>query len=277
MSEIKKRPNSRANLDKAIQRLYGERIKFVNMRSLIANVIVGQFIPGAVAKGGSALKLRFGDIATRVTTDFDIAFKDSLDSVITPLKEGLSKGWNGFDGTVVAQKPMHPQGIDESYVMKPYSVKLRYNKSPWCTVDLEVGFNELGDADAPDFEMDEEVGKVFDSLGFPVPAPVPLMSLEYQVAQKLHGATEPNSKRAHDLIDLQIIAGRRDLDMKRLEALCHRLFAYRKMQKWPAHVAKNQDWSAIYDQERGDLPVLPTVDEAIAWANDLIARIATAK
>ena len=114
-------------------------------------------------------------------------------------------------------------------------------------------------------------------MGFPVPAPVPLMSLEYQVAQKLHGATEPNSKRAHDLIDLQIIAGRRDLDMKRLEALCHRLFAYRKMQKWPAHVAKNQGWSAIYDQERGDLPVLPTVDEAIDWANDLISRIATAK
>ena len=276
MSGIK-RPNSRTNLDKAIQRLYGERIKFVNMRSLIANVIVGQFIPGAVAKGGSALELRFGDIATRVTTDFDIAFKDSLDSVIVPLKEGLAKGWNGFDGTVVAQKPMHPQGVAESYVMKPYSVKLRYNNSPWCTVRLEVGFNELGDADIPDFEMDEEVGNVFSSLGFPAPAPVPLMSLEYQVAQKLHGATEPDSTRAHDLIDLQIIAGHRNLDLKRLKDLCHRLFVYRKMQKWPAQVVKNRDWSAIYDQERGDLPVLPDVDDAIAWANGLIAKIAMLK
>ena len=125
--------------------------------------------------------------------------------------------------------------------------------------------------------MAEEVGEIFSSLGFPVPSPVPLMSLEYQVAQKLHGATEPDSKRAHDLIDLQIIAGSRNLDLKRLNALCRRLFAYRKMQKWPTQVVKNPDWSGIYDQERGELPVLPTVDEAIAWTNDLIAKIAAAE
>ena len=32
---------------------------------------------------------------------------------------------------------------------------------------------------------------------------------------------------------------------------------------------------SIYDEEKHRLPVLPTVDEAIAWANDLIRRIAT--
>ena len=30
-------------------------------------------------------------------------------------------------------------------------------------------------------------------------------------------------------------------------------------------------------EEKGHTPVLPTVDEAIAWANDLIRRIATAQ
>lgn len=73
-----KRPNTRTNLDKAIQRLYGQTIDFVNIRSLMANVIVGQFMTDAVAKGGSALKLRFGDIATRVTTDFDILTRIAL-------------------------------------------------------------------------------------------------------------------------------------------------------------------------------------------------------
>ena len=98
-----KRPNTRTNLDKAIQRLYGQTVKFVNIRSLMANAIVGQFLPGAVAKGGSALKLRFGDMATRMTTDFDIAYKDTVESVISALSAGLRIGWNGFDGEVVAR------------------------------------------------------------------------------------------------------------------------------------------------------------------------------
>ena len=167
-----KRPNTRTNLDKAIQRLYGQTIKFVNIRSLMANAIIGQFLPGAVAKGGSALKLRFGDMATRMTTDFDIAYKDTVESVIADLAAGLRIGWNGFDGEVVAQKPMSPKGVREAYVMKPYSVKLRYNKAPWCTVQLEVAFNEIGDADVADIEISEEITKVFESLGFPAPAPV---------------------------------------------------------------------------------------------------------
>lgn len=270
-----KRPNTRTNLDKAIQRLYGQTVRFVNVRSLMANVIVGQFLPGAVAKGGSALKLRFGDLATRMTTDFDIAYKDELASVIATLNEGLRAGWNGFDGEVVAQKPMRPKGVREAYVMKPYSVKLRYKKSPWCTVRLEVAFNEIGDADFGDVEMSNEVAEIFESLGFPAPAPVPLMSLEYQVAQKLHGATEEGSDRAHDLIDLQIIMAQRELDLKRLKSVCRRLFAYRRMQAWPAVVTKNIDWETIYNEERGALSVLSTVDEAVAWANDLIARIET--
>jgi len=51
----------------------------------------------------------------------------------------------------------------------------------------------------------------------------------------------------------------------------------RRMQSWPAVVVKNANWETIYDEERGVLPVLPTVDEAVAWANDLIVRIDAAK
>ena len=40
---------------------------------------------------------------------------------------------------------------------------------------------------------------------------------------------------------------------------------------------KNEKWEIVYEAQKGDLPVLPTVDEAVAWANDLIARIDAAK
>ena len=75
-------PNSRTNLDKAIQRLYGQRARFVEARPILARTIVGQLLPDAVAKGGGALQLRFGGAATRATFDFDAARRGALDAFV---------------------------------------------------------------------------------------------------------------------------------------------------------------------------------------------------
>ena len=56
------------------------------------------------------------------------------------------------------------------------------------------------------------------------------MRLEHQIAQKLHGVSEPNSIRAHDLIDLQLIVDNSLIDYKKVKDICIRLFNYRKMQ-----------------------------------------------
>ena len=53
------------------------------------------------------------------------------------------------------------------------------------------------------------------------------------------------------------------------------LFAYRKCQAWPPEVIKGDGWEEQYIAQKYDLPVLPTVDEAVTWVNDLIRRIAT--
>jgi len=36
---------------------------------------------------------------------------------------------------------------------------------------------------------------------------------------------------------------------------------------------KGSGWDAIYKRQKLSLPVLPTVDEAITWANEFIAQI----
>ena len=56
-------------------------------------------------------------------------------------------------------------------------------------------------------------------------------------------------------------------------SVCRRLFKYRRMQPWPPEIVKAEDWDATYNDQRLNLPVLTTVDEAVAWANDLIAKI----
>ncbi len=57
-----KRPNSMRHLDDAIRRLSGNTPRgFVRMRTVMANAIVASMLPDGVIKGGSALKMRFGD------------------------------------------------------------------------------------------------------------------------------------------------------------------------------------------------------------------------
>ena len=67
-----KRPNSRRNLDIALERLVGKP-NLVAKRAIVANAIVAQMLPDGSVKGGSAIKMRLGDGATRFTTDLDIA------------------------------------------------------------------------------------------------------------------------------------------------------------------------------------------------------------
>ena len=108
-------PNSKVNLDRAIQRLYGTGARFVEYRSIIANTIVGQFLPDGVVKGGSALKLRYGCLATRMTTDFDTAYRTNIDEFIESVRKGLEAGWGDFTGGV-------PCNQDKDYNVDPDSV-----------------------------------------------------------------------------------------------------------------------------------------------------------
>ena len=64
---MKNAPNSRANLDKAIQRFAGNPLRANEIRNLMANAIVAQMIGEGVVKGGTGLKFRFGEAMSRVT------------------------------------------------------------------------------------------------------------------------------------------------------------------------------------------------------------------
>lgn len=277
---MNKRPMTRVNLDKAISRLAKNDPRLtVDIRMSMANAIVGQFIPEGVVKGGTSLKFRYGAAHARYTMDLDTAWRTDLDTFLRELKAALASGWEGFSGEVVVLPQASPSGIPFDYVMQPCDVKLSYMGRSWRTVRLEVGHNEVGDADeAESMPVPQDLKVIFEALCFPVPTELPLMRLPFQVAQKLHGATGNNSKRAHDIIDLQLIFGNSlDLDLAEVRSACVRLFAYRKGQAWPPEVRKGDDWDAVYANKKQGLDVLPTVDGAVAWANDLIARIDAAR
>ena len=275
-----KRPNSCTNLIKAINSI-AKGSDPVRLSRAMANVIVGQFLPDGAIKGGSSLMFRYGGALTRYTRDVDVARQGELDEYLRELEARLAQGWNGFTGILVKVDPPEPQGVPSKYVMLPYDVKLSYIGRPWQTVRIEVGHNEIGDADECEEVLPPALAMVFEQLSFPTPKPVPVMGIAYQIAQKLHAVSEADSERAHDLIDLQLISARSRFDFADLRAKCVRLFDYRKMQAWPPQVSVGVDWDRMYraalETIRDKAGIHADVMSAVDWANAFIAQIDSAK
>ena len=273
-----KTPNSRRNLDMAIQRAYGVGAALAESRKLMANVVAGQFLPEGVVKGGSSIRLRYGKATTRFTLDLDTAWRTNLDTFLSSMKSRAHEGWSGFTGEIIPKKPASPKGVPFDYVMQPFDVKLSYRGQSWCTVELEVGYNEIGDADEAEvMPVAEDIAEMFARVGLPKPNPLPLMTIEYQIAQKLHGMTSPKANRPHDLTDLQVIVANGNINMAKLHDICTRLFNYRKQQAWPPRLEVNEDWRAAYDEWNELTSVKPTLEEAVSWANDFIHEIDSAQ
>ena len=158
--------------------------------------------------------------------------------------------------------------------MQPVRVRLKYRNQPWCSVSLEITKASYGCADQFDeIAPNEETIALFRDLGFPNPEPVYVMKLDHQVAQKLRGICCAGSERAHDLIDLQLIMQREQVFLPRIKTICRNIFRGKDCPLWPAKVVKGNGWDAIYKRQKLSLPVLPTIDEAVAWANHLIQMI----
>lgn len=271
------RPNTCTNLIKAVNRIAEPGRDALRLGRAIANVIVAQMLPDGVVKGGSSLMFRYGGEMTRYTRDMDTARVMELEAYLDKLEERLKAGWNGFTGRLLRVEPPRPVGVPQGYVMVPYDIKLSYNGRSWQTVRIEIGHNEIGDADEAEFEYPSDIADVLEQLGFPRPSPVPVMKLPYQIAQKLHAITTDGADRPHDLIDLQLMCKYSEINLVEARKICIRLFDYRSRQNWPPKIEKGPSWESLYMDSRNGIDVLPTVDEAVKWANDLIAKIDEAK
>lgn len=271
-----KRPLTCVHLIKAIAALSAGQDP-VRLSRAMGNVIVAQMLPDGVVKGGSSLLFRYGRDGSRYTRDIDTARVMELNAYLMQLNTALGQGWNGFTGKLIAVEPPKPPGVPSAYVMMPYDIKLNYCGRPWQTIRIEVGHNEIGDADEFEEVLPSDLAEVFMKLSFPEPKPLPVMKLAYQIAQKLHAISEPESERAHDLIDLQLICGKSDIDYAEVKSVCRRLFDYRRRQAWPPKVTAMPSWGGLYEQARNSLSdndcILPTVAEAVQWTNELVRRV----
>lgn len=245
----------------------------------VASTVVGQMLPDGVVKGGTAMKIRVGEAGSRYTPDFDASRSPNVtvDDYVEQLRDRLERGWSGFTGTARVLEPREVEDVPPDYVMQPFEIRLAYQRRHWLTVEFELGHDEVGSTEDRDLRIADDIVEIFAAIGLQEPAPISLMLVEHQVAQKLHACTYVNPKtnrndRAHDLVDLQILEQEETIDYAELREIGTRLFAARHAQEWPPAIVEYDDWDTIYAEAAEGLDVLPTVAEAVAWANDLIAR-----
>lgn len=245
----------------------------------VANTVVGQMLPPGVVKGGTAMKLRIGEARSRFTPDLDAARSShvSLDDYLDELADRLAFGWGGFTGAVEEHEPPHPQGVPEEYVMVPFAVRLAYRGRHWLTVPFELGRDEVGSTSQNELRIAPDIVELFDTLGLDKPAPIPVLALDHQIAQKLHACTSVDQRtggneRAHDLVDLQLLDQEEDIDFRAVASTAERLFAARRAQAWPPTVIAYDGWESIYTEAADGLVVIEGVHAAVAWANQFIAR-----
>lgn len=246
----------------------------------VANVAIGQMLPPSVVKGGTAMKLRVGEPGSRFTPDFDASrsAEITLDDYIDELADLLADGWSGFTGTVEQEEAATPEGVPAEYVMQPFSIRLAFRGRHWLTVAFELGHDEIGSTKSHDLRIADDLITLFEVLGLETPAPIPVLALDHQIAQKLHACTFVNPKtgqndRAHDLVDLQILEQEEAIDMAPVAATAKRLFIARQGHDWPPTVVQYDRWETIYTEAATGLDVIDNVTEAVTWANDFIAQI----
>ena len=268
-------PTNVRSLEQRIRNLEGNDGSVLRRRVGMALVVVGQMLPEGAIKGGSAMALRCGR-GTRFTRDLDAARVQPLAEFRSDFEDSLAAGWAGFTGRLVEKAAPRPPAVPTGYVMQPFEVKLDYRGRPWCTVKFELGHNEIGDADDPEYQVAPDLVGLFTEVGLEAPRPVPVMRSDHQVAQKLHAVSGERSERARDLVDLQLLNGGETLVFVQIAVTCARLFDYRRQQAWPPTVAAGDQWDSLYAEAAEGLDVLPTVDDAVEWINEFIGRIAAA-
>lgn len=263
---------------------------------MLCTLVVSQMLPDAVAvKGGMGLKLRLGEAGTRATADLDVSTTDRGVAFEEDFRIRLAQGWGqvpaskgslrrnpespgrvAFTGTLKAQ-PLHDPGLSRpSYVMHPYKVSLSFLGKEWAALEVEVSDPEIDPHAHHRRAIEGDLAELSRLFGFGMPAPVELIDLEYQIAQKIHAVTDPAYQRAHDLVDLQLLwnAGP---DLRPVREFFLRTYSFRSTQHWPPLPLRSMDgWEAAYLESReeteisGSSLILKSIDSACDWLESLI-------
>jgi predicted nucleotidyltransferase component of viral defense system len=221
-------------------------------------------------KGGTAMMLRLGLTKSRFSKDLDAMLRGAISPFIERLQIRGRMPHYGWTFTVAKAETIEVPGM--SVKPRRAQVKMAFKGKPYSTVQLEIAAAEGSAAE----EFDLLTSAYMIDLGFPTyTIQQQFMTVRYQVAQKLHACTtrsdRPNA-RAHDLVDIALLADFVRQDPAAVREACVEIFGIRALHPWPPTLTPEPHWPDIYTRATAGLEgVVPvTLEEAVIVVSELI-------
>jgi Nucleotidyl transferase AbiEii toxin, Type IV TA system len=224
--------------------------------------------PRFLIKGGVAMELRLG-MGARATKDFDVVFRGPIEGLLKSLDEAFAEPYAGFQ----FRRSGQPVYIGETSTQRQ-NIKISFHGRGWQTLTVEAARPEGTRGGDPEMVL---AAISVSQFGLESPERIAVMTVRYQIAQKLHAVTEqpPDRENARywDLIDLLLL---RDLveDLSDARDACIEVFDNRETHPWPPELLIPNSWEEPYKIEAEKLKFNPAdVHEAAAAVRAFIAEI----
>jgi predicted nucleotidyltransferase component of viral defense system len=268
---------ARERLDKALFRVARETdvdelrlrrwVSFLALCGALQRAIDEGILTDYHLKGGAALELRFADRA-RTTKDLDLGLPgDSRRDRFAALERAAALAFDEF--TFRVKVPHDLERVDTVRV----DVSIAYRGRGFQTIQID-----LGPADEPTVDLIAPAIRGVAELGIPVTSPVHCITLDIQIAQKLHACTNPRvveaENRARDILDIVFLDMLGQLDPELVRLACIRIFEQRAEHAWPPLVEVPSAWRTELASLAADQGLaFTTGDEIVVAFMSILERI----
>ena len=160
-------------------------VSFLALCGLLERAVSEGILTAYYLKGGVALELRFAT-AARATKDIDLGLDGTRADRLEAFGQAVALGFDEFTFRLKAQT----RSMDLADTAR-VQVAVQYRTRAWQTIDVD-----LGPAGSGTIDLVEPAIRGLAEMGLAIPSPIRCLSLNDQLAQKLHACTAPHSRGA---------------------------------------------------------------------------------
>ncbi|MDR0308675.1 MAG: nucleotidyl transferase AbiEii/AbiGii toxin family protein [Coriobacteriales bacterium] len=236
-------------------------------------------------KGGTMLQYRLGSVA-RATKDLDGIIRGDIESFLRDMDKQMKDGWGPISFSCGEVEVINTP----ARIIKPrrFDTTLSLHGRIWRRITVEI---------SPDEGESGVLSEIIPSptlapFGLPTPDTLATLAMSYQIAQKIHAATDPHdppefvNERARDVVDLILLKNLAEFTAAPSDVAIYSavkdIFNFRAKESevlgrpqraWPARLTAFPHWRNDYVAAAESAGVELSLEEAILELNEWFGSI----